>query len=675
MTMDFETILNRLLIAIGAILFVGALAFIAAPGAASGLPFGNGVIFVVGALGALTGFGVVRRRLKGAVEATVTPNPERPAGNPMPGEDVDRMLYEMTHLRQGVNENREHLEDRLENLAVAVIRNREDCSVAEARAILEQGSWTDNEQAADFFVGERTAAEEAGLSGSLLSGTDDVAAFENQFRVTVEELLEVGDVEVSHTVDVDTEDDRSFLDRLLGRSGGDDEEDDDAVESNWNVSNSSIPTFDTTEPFEDVTLQHTNRWLGVTAFALVAVGIGTLTFKPGLMLAGTVGIAYTIYARVSAVPRTEGLVVEREFDADEFEPGDLVEVTLTVRNESGSMLPDLRMVDTVPDSFVVTEGTPRLHTALQSGAQAQIEYTVRVERGEYEWPLLVVARDFSGGVERTSLVTPDAEMRVTPPLRITNDVPVRAQTTQYAGDVDTKQGGSGLEFHSVREYRPGDPMNRINWKQVANTGDLATIDFRQEKAATVTILFDTRQSAYISGGTDEPHAVDHSVHAASDVFGALYDQGNLVGIAAFDTVPCWYAPGAGSEHLENARVLFAQHPALSPRPPERQDHESQYIDPMTHVRRRLPTTSQVFMFTPLADDYAAEVARRLDSEGHLVTVISPDVTVDETVGQRLTRIERTARVRYLRERGIRVLNWDPEERLSLEIQKAQARWA
>ncbi|ELZ24200.1 hypothetical protein C475_13162 [Halosimplex carlsbadense 2-9-1] len=672
--MDIETVLNRLLIAIGAILFAAAAAMIVVPDLSSALPSATQGVFLVGIIAVVTGLGVVRRRLRGEVEETITPNPERPAGNPMPGEDVDRMLYEMTHLRQGVNENREHLEERLENLAVAVVRNREDCSVEQARRILEAGEWTNNETAAEFFQSERTAAQEAGLSESLLSGTDDVAAFENRFRVTVEELIEVGDVDVNSSVDVEEETDRSFFDRLLGRSA-DDGDDDEAVESNWNESNSSVPTFDTSEPFEDVSLQHTNRWLGVTAFALVAVGAGVVTFTPGLMLAGTVGIAYTIYARVSAVPRTEGLVVEREYDVDDPEPGDLVDVTLTVRNESGSMLPDLRMVDVVPDAFVVTEGVPRLHTALQSGAQAQLEYTVRVERGEYDWPLLVVARDFSGGVERTSLVTPEARMRVVPPLRVTNDIPVRAQTTQYAGDVNTKQGGAGLEFHSVREYRPGDPMNRINWKQVASTGELATIDFRQEKAATVTILFDTRQSAYISAGVDEPHAVDHSVHAASDMFGALYDQGNLVGLAAFDTVPCWYAPGAGSEHLENARVLFAQHPALSPRPPERQDHESQYIDPMTHVRRRLPSTSQVFLFSPLADDYAAEVARRLDSEGHLVTVISPDVTVDETVGQRLTRIERTARVRYLRERGIRVMDWDPDEQLSLEVEKAQTRWA
>lgn len=148
----------------------------------------------------------------------------------------------------------------------------------------------------------------------------------------------------------------------------------------------------------------------------------------------------------------------------------------------------------------------------------------------------------------------------------------------------------------------------------------------------------------------------------------------MVGVAAFDTVPCWLSPGAGSEHLERARRLFAQHPALSPRPPERQDIQGSYIDPMTHIRRRLPSNSQVFLFTPLVDDYAGEVARRLDSAGHLVTVISPNTTADRTIGQRLTRIERSVRVRILRERGVRVVDWDPNDRLDLQFQKAQARW-
>jgi len=292
-------------------------------------------------------------------------------------------------------------------------------------------------------------------------------------------------------------------------------------------------------------------------------------------------------------------------------------VTVTVRNEGDSILPDLRLVDTVPDAFVVTDGVLRLHTALRPGSSAT--FSPRREsraRREYRWPLVCVSRDFSGGAERTSLLTPETELTCVPSLKVTNDVPVRAQTTQYSGDVNTQKGGSGLEFHSVRDYLPGDPMNRINWKQVARTGDLATIDFRQERAATVTLLFDTRQRAYVASGTGQtPRRRQRRPRRQRRVRRALFDQGNLVGIAAFDTVPCWFDAGAGSEHRERARMLFAQHPALSPRPPNRQDTEGGYIDPMTHVLRRLSSNSQIFLFTPLADDYAMEVASRLDSKG------------------------------------------------------------
>jgi len=665
--MDVEETIRRVIMGTGLVCVLAGFAIVVAN---PSLPFGVELVFAAAIAAVVAAALIARSRLQGEITETRMPNPERPSNNPRPGDEVDRMLHEMTVMRQGITENREHLEERMDRLGVAIVQDREDCPTDEAREILQSGSWTDDPDAAAFFQGETTAADDAGFTDAMMGGSQEVEDFEEQFRAAVEALLEYGEVDVDA---IETSDDSGgFLSGLFGGSGGDE---DDAVEANWNTSDSSVDSYDTDEPFEDVSLHRTNRWLGVTAFGLLALGVGVFMFSPGLMMAGTVGIAYTIYGRVTAVPPTNGLTVERTLSDEDVQPGEEVEVTVTVRNESGSMLPDLRMVDTVPDSFIVTEGCPRLHTALRDGASATFQYSVRVERGEHQWPLLVVARDFSGGAERTSLITPETTLTCTPSLKVTNKVPVRAQTTMYSGDINTRQGGSGLEFHSVRDYQSGDPMNRINWKKVAQTGELATIDFRQEKAATVTILFDTRQSAYVSARPGEPHAVDHSVHAASDVFGALYDQGNLVGVAAFDTVPCWFSAGAGSEHREKARMLFAQHPALSPMPPNRQDIKGQYIDPMTHVLRRIQSNSQIFLFTPLADDYAMEVASQLDSQGHLVTVLSPNVTTDQTVGQRLTRAERVARLRYLRQRGIRVIDWDTDVPLRLSIDRAQARWA
>ncbi len=670
--MDIDEALNRLFIGAGALFFLLGIVMIAVPSVGESLPFGTGIIGALGVISALMGLLNARVRLNSELTETETPNPERPATNPVPGDDVDRMLYEMTHLRQGVLENREQLEGRLEMLAVALIRDREGCSEAEAVAMLESGSWIDDERVASFFQGEVQEVEDQSTLGQVFADSDETSGWRDEFEYVVEALIQYGEVEMA-PYELDAGDEGGFLSGLFGGSD-EDEEEEEGVESNWNVADSTISSFETDEAFEDVSLHRTYRWLGVAAFALLALGAGVFVSNPGLMLAGSVAVGYSVYAHINVIPRSENLEIERELSETDPEPGEEVEVTVTVHNAGDSMLPDLRLVDVVPDAFVVTEGTPRLHTALQAGSTARFEYTVIVERGEYTWPMLAVARDFSGGVERVSLITPPQEIVCFPPLRVTSDIPVRAQTTQYAGDVSTSSGGSGLEFYSVRDYQTGDPMNRINWNRVAKTGELSTIDFRQERAATVTILFDTRQSAYVSSGPGRPHAVDQSVHAASDVFGALYDEGNMVGVAAFDTVPCWLSPGAGSEHLERARRLFAQHPALSPRPPERQDIQGSYIDPMTHIRRRLPSNSQVFLFTPLVDDYAGEVARRLDSAGHLVTVISPNTTADRTIGQRLTRIERSIRVRILRERGVRVVDWDPNDRLDLQFQKAQARW-
>jgi len=663
--MNVARVVRQVLVGSGLIAFV--IGAVAIAGVDLPIPVGGIVITLVGIVGMLMGLFSARSRLQSEQSETVTPDPELPPHTPPPGDEVDEQLYEMIELQHGMTENRERIEERLEAAAIRLIRQRDDCSRIEAQVQLQEGTWTDNEVATNFFSDEDTSEDEGGIE-NLLGATDESAQFKEDVEVVVDTLARLGNMEFEEATE--DEDSGGLLSRLRG---GD--EDEDTVDTNWNTDDSSIDSFDVDEPFVDLDTHQTNRWLGVTAFALIAVGLGVFARQPGLVLAGSVAVGYAAYARMTATPPTEHLEVERQFSDDAPDPGDEVQVTVTVRNAGPSILPDLRLVDIVPDAFVVTRGSPRLHTALRSGESDSFSYTVEVERGDHSWPLLTLARDFSGSVERESLVTPKQNLLCKPVLRAHTGMPVRAQTTQYAGDVETSVGGSGLEFHSVREYRSGDPMNRINWKRFARTGEFATIDFRQEKAAKITLLFDTRERAYTAESAGKAHAVDLSVHAATDVFSSLYDAGNLVGVAAFDTVPCWLAPGAGSAHLERARELFATHPALSAVPPSKSNIEGTYIDPMTHVRRQLPSNSQVFLFSPLGDDYASETARRLDSAGHLVTIVSPDTTSDKTVGQRLARIERELRLAELRERGIRAIDWHPEDRLSLEIERAQTRWA
>ena len=231
--------------------------------------------------------------------------------------------------------------------------------------------------------------------------------------------------------------------------------------------------------------------------------------------------------------------------------------------------------------------------------------------------------------------------------------------------------GSGLEFHSTREYRHGDPLSRVDWNRYARSGELSTVSFREERAATVVLLVDSREEAYRAPDDETPNAVERGVDAASEAFSALLSTGDRVGLASYGPEECWLAPATGEEHRATARRLLADHPAFSVAPAEQPFYPSIAL---RRLRRRLPADAQIVLFSPVADDYIASVAERLDAYGHQLTVISPDPTTDDSAAHRLARLERDARLRRLRSHGIRVIDWG-ERPLAVELTHATRRWS
>jgi uncharacterized repeat protein (TIGR01451 family) len=414
------------------------------------------------------------------------------------------------------------------------------------------------------------------------------------------------------------------------------------------------------------TVRRTNRWRAVSSVALLAGALGVLFSRPLVLLTGVVGVAFAAYARTASTPEV-ALDVTRTVDDSEPLPGEEVTVHLAVENAGEATLADLRLIDGVPDGLPVTEGSARLGTALRPGKTATLSYTVTAERGEHEFdPVLAVVRDFSGAVEVETTVACETKLTCVPKLGTTVDVPLRNQTTQYTGRVTTDEGGSGVEFHATREYRPGDPLSRVDWNRLARTGELTTVEFREERAASVMLIVDTREKAYLAREEAERNAVQYGVNAAGKMLTRLLDAGDRVGLASLGPETCWLAPGTGHEHRARARDLLATDPAFSPVPVDGLFYPSTRLK---WLRKRLPAASQVVFVTPLCDDFGPRVARRMDAEGHLVTVISPDPTATETAGQRFARTQRTHRVSELREAGLRVVDWDTDETLGVALER------
>jgi len=668
---------------IGIALLVAGLLVVFVPGLEGVLPLDSAFVGLAAVIA--LGLGIWRARVRYAtgVEHVDLPMPELPYALPTPGDDLDEMLYRYTRLGEATLEYPERIGERLREVAAATIAHREAITRDAALDRLESGEWTEDRLAASFFSDAVSAPEaSAGERIKRTLGRGE-RPYERQVEATVDAIVSIAElVEDPGTALPEDEDEDGDGDGddggLLAGLGG---SDDDALEEAAESDRRSVLSFDEEEggPVADGVRYYdtvwTGRWLGIEAFALVAAGFGVATARPGLILVGAVGAVYAAYARSGGQPSLQGLSVERALSNTSPSPGQEVTVTVTVENEGDSFLPDLRLVDLVPPNMRVVKGSPRLYTSLRPGAHSRFQYTLVAERGAHEWSLLAVGSGFAGSVEQEAVVEPEGETGIDcyPRLRTVTEVPVRSQTTVYSGQLSTDVGGSGLEFHSVREYRPNDPMRRVNWKRVARTGDLATIDFREERAAQIVLLFDAREGAYVASAPGEQHALDRSVAAASEVYAALADKGDLVGMAAFDTVPCWLGPGAGTEHEERARQLLAHHPAMSPLPPELQDLDGGYVDPMTHVLRQLSSGTQVMLFSPLISEYPAEVARRLDSAGHRVTIISPDPTADRTAGQRLARVERAIRVNRLREYGLNIVDWGDDESLGLTFERASRR--
>ncbi|WP_435362024.1 DUF58 domain-containing protein [Haloarchaeobius sp. DFWS5] len=441
----------------------------------------------------------------------------------------------------------------------------------------------------------------------------------------------------------------------------------------------------------------TGRWnVGLTA-ALVTGALGLFAGNTTLFLASTVGLSYAAYGYATRPPSLD-LAVERHLSDTSPMPGDDVEVTVTVRNESDSPMADIRLVDAVPKTLGVTEGAPRYLTSLQPGEEESFTYTVKARRGVHEFgDLSVVSRNISGAIELhgTEAVT----SRVSCHAHV-DSVPLADQTIPYTGRISTNTGGEGIEFHSVRKYQKSDPMSRIDWKRFARTRELRTVEFRESRAATVIAVVDTRYESRVSRRPEEPDGVELSTYAAGRICGHLLDAGNRVGLARYGGSFDYLPPGTGS--AQAVRIRNELNVQSSTSIPVADGAAAAATDGGTDtdtatatgqsgdgsetvatdggwridwLRRRVPNEAQVLFISPMLDDGPFETLKRLRAAGHAVRVVTPDVTKTDTPGGTLTRIERANRLRDLRGRKTKVVEWSPDQPLFAAMQTAEKRWA
>lgn len=427
------------------------------------------------------------------------------------------------------------------------------------------------------------------------------------------------------------------------------------------------------------------------AGVLLLAGSGVIAGSPALFIAALVPLTYAVYGTVSSVANpNDAIAVTRRCTPAAPLPGEQVTIELEITNQSTQTLPDVRIADGVPSPLQVTSGTAETGMTLRAGQTTTLSYTLQPTRGTYKFDETTVRlRSLAATAIETAHLTPDGTTEFACAFP-TEEAPLRQKTIPFVGSVTTDSSGVGLEFHSTREYRHGDPVNQVNWRQYARTGELGTTLFREQEAANVVVIVDARPPEASQKAPGQPDGVTLATYAAVMSANAFLSENNNVGFAGLGVTgtipgvragpPAYITPGMSTETRgrigQLADQIATQYTGRNNRSDS--DPDATESDARQSSQRQaelatgrlvplLPTGAQVFYCTAALDDASIETGEKLRQHGYELTVLSPTITDGRTIGAQLESIKRTARLDQLRSTGASVIEWDPDQPLELAL--------
>jgi uncharacterized repeat protein (TIGR01451 family) len=415
------------------------------------------------------------------------------------------------------------------------------------------------------------------------------------------------------------------------------------------------------------------RWQGALVGTLALTSLGLLYANATLLAAAAIPLAYVLYGVLSSVPAETDLQVSREFTPSSPVPGEVVTVEITVENRGEGVLPDVRVVDGVPDSLAVVGGSPRACLALAPGGSGTVRYEVVTKQGEYDFDDPVVRLASLAATERAAAAVPAAGETHLSCTNAVSESPLGESSLSHAGTLATDSGGAGLEFYATRKYRPGDPLSRIDWRHYAKTGEFVTVQYREERTVRTVLIVDARPAGRVAPRPGYPTGAELSAYAAERLYDALVNSGVVTSVTAVgaDEALAELAGPDGVAWVDSdtddatARVrrLFdgvqsvadgaaGDRPARAPTAVAADGGPA--IQPLL---ARLPPTARVVICTPLLDGWPVSVVRELSARGYPQTLLSPDVTDGDSIGQLTAGVRRRVRLSTAERTGAATVGW------------------
>ncbi len=263
----------------------------------------------------------------------------------------------------------------------------------------------------------------------------------------------------------------------------------------------------------------------------------------------------------------------------------------------------LRLRETLHPALA--EATHRAELELPAGRRAAWSYRIRPRRrGEHPCGALFARVLGPWGLawsQRQVLAT--EARRVYPQVRWEGRVGqlLLLADRRSLGRIPQRLQGLGSEPYALREYRPGDPPNKIHWKATARHGRPISREDTWERGARLVVMLDCARG--VSGRDGRRSKLAHALAAALALTRVAAARGDRVTLAAF------------SDRLERSVRIRGGHRSLQAAYSTFYDLEARLAEPAFDVAPEVAAglearRSTVVLFTSVVDLAAAEILRR-----------------------------------------------------------------
>lgn len=326
------------------------------------------------------------------------------------------------------------------------------------------------------------------------------------------------------------------------------------------------------------------------------------------------------------------LTYSRQLSAGTCHAGDRIEMVETIANRKRVPVPWLRLEAMLPSSLMFTRSKEtsisrgsiyQNHTSLFTlPPRTRITRTYQVGcsgRGVFSMEsVTMTGSDLFGIFMPSRTITLGERLVVYPQLLQESELPASWRTWQGELAVQRWIVDDPFLLTGVREYAPGDPMNRIHWKASARTGKLQVHRTGYSADPRAMICLNIEESESMWSVVTEPDRIEAALSCAATAAASLIRQGMAAGFGhnaysvAVGEEGSRVEPAYGMQHLAalleamaavelKARMPFHEFLALEA---ERETNESwDYLLVTAHVSDRI-----------------AEAIVRLEAMGHRVTV-------------------------------------------------------